>query len=158
MSLKKNLFSFVFMALCASCSWEYHRSHFKKDYRNLQPDEYHLETRLLPLDDGQNCTVKEYYDLKERRYYANYNYPNGDQIDSAFHEEGHLSMVSLKYLATAKNFLYDSTLSYFYDSKSRPLSKSVHKYYPDSVNEYWQYFNENGSLDSVKHPIIYSVL
>lgn len=58
----------------------------------------------------------------------------------------------------SQTYLYDTSLTIYYDRKERPIQQVIYINRPDTSYEYWQYYDEFGSVEAEKRPIIYSLL
>jgi len=84
--------------------------------------------------------------------------PENWQVDSAFDKKGRLYLSRKYHTNRTESYLYDSTLVIYYDRRERPIKQFININKPGRSEEYWQYFNEDGTVEELKRPVIYQLL
>lgn len=158
MAAKRLILIFSILIL-ASCSWEYQRSHFKVPYYNPQPGEfYSLADEISDSSHGHCVRTIYYIKPKNWKHMSSCNCEAGWKVDSAFDKRGRVYLVSKHHLQRTETYLYDTSITRYFDRRGRAIRQDVHIHQPDTSYEYWQYFEEDGKPEAQKRPIIYQIL
>lgn len=154
------IFSIIILALCCSaCSWDYHRSHYEPPFYNPQPGEYFSQVDSIYNSNYGPCQRVEYIIKKGFwRHMAACSCPGNWKVDSAFDKKGRLYLVIERHLSHNSSFLYDSSATFYFDRKERPIKRYISVNRVDTTYEYWQYFDKNRQLEAIQRPVIYYLL
>ena len=147
------------LLLLSGCSWEYHREHVRYPFLNPQPGEYYVEMDTIQNSIHGNCNRTLY--LIKKGDWLHFSSCECDEkwtVDSAFNRKGNLYMMRKNHENRSQTYLYDTSLTIYYDRKERPIQQVIYINRPDTSYEYWQYYDEFGSVEAEKRPIIYSLL
>lgn len=147
------------LLLLSACSWEYHREHFDYDFYNPQPGEFYAEQDLLISSDHDSCLRTSYLIHKgDWLHMSSCACENHWQVDSAFDKSGRLYLMRKHHENRTQTYLYDTSLTIYYDRQERPIKRFIYINKPDTSYEYWQYFDEYGRPENEKRMVIYSLL
>lgn len=141
---------------CSACSWDYHRSHYETPFHNPQPGEFYASADSLTTKNQGICERTRYFINDGDWLHMSSCYCNdGWKTDSAFDPKGRLYLVSSAHYGQNENTLYDTTFTFYYDRKERPIKRYLSVSAADTSYEYWQYYDAQGYLEKEQRPIIY---
>lgn len=141
---------------CSACSWDYHRSHYETPFHNPQPGEFYAKADSLTTKSHGTCERSRYFIKDGDWLHMSSCYcSDGWKADSAFDRKGRLYLVNKSYFGQRAGALYDSSYTFYFDRRQRPLKRYTSVSTADTNYEYWQYYDAKGNLEKEQRPIIY---
>ncbi len=79
-------------------------------------------------------------------------------VDSAFDQKGNLYLINKHHLQSTSRYLYDTSLTMYFDTDERLLKRFIYINKPDTSYEYWQYYDAQGKPEAEKREVIYELI